>query len=53
MELGSISHHWKSTQSTYTTVVIFPSAELSIHHKALLLSAAFLLVRVHVGMWRV
>lgn len=43
VELGSISHHWKSTQSTYTTVVIFPSAELSIHHKALLLSAAFLL----------
>ncbi|XP_052132144.1 phospholipid scramblase 3 [Frankliniella occidentalis] len=43
VELGAISHQWKPSVSSLVTRIIFPSAELNVHHKALILSAAFLL----------
>ncbi|KAJ1522799.1 hypothetical protein ONE63_001955 [Megalurothrips usitatus] len=46
VELGAIAHMWKPSQSSYITRVIFPSSELHIQYKALLLSAAFLLVNL-------
>ncbi|CAH0766177.1 unnamed protein product [Diatraea saccharalis] len=44
-ELGTISHGWDRELNSFTTTVCYPDIAVQPKHKALLLAAAFLLVR--------